>query len=216
MQKSEYVCSTDERLADRPFADPANTWDDLAVMQRIVGELRGLTASSDARALEHYPGIIYRHADDSAHRFVINQMRALRTHRVFTLVGFFGHRHTELDAADLNEADALLLAELREHPGMLAYCSYQTHGVQYANLVIFDSPAAQAHWSRSEHHAHIAATVSPRYYTYIRLHNASLTGGLDDDCVITVHRTKYFDYTNGVARDLPWRGLRAYDESRAA
>lgn len=213
---SEYMCGHEERLADRPFADPERTWDDLAVIERILDELRAMSASSDARALEHYPGIIYRNEFGSSHRFVINNMRALRRHDCFTIVGFFGYRHTEVASEALNEADALLVAELREHAGMLAYCSYEYALHQYGNLVIFDSPEAQQHWSRSEHHAHIAAEISPRYYRYIRLHNGTLHGQLTDNTAVTIHKTKYFDYTNALAPNLPWRGLRTYDERRAA
>lgn len=211
---SEYVCRTDEVLADHPFTDPARTGDDLAVMARIAAALCAVAASNDARALEHYPGIIYRHDADGNHRFVINHMRALRQRTAFTLVGFFGHRHRELDGSDLDEADALLLSELSEHAGMLAYCSYQYCADQYGNLVVFADAEAQAHWSRSEHHAHIAAAVSPRYYSYIRLHNGVLTGALGgppgDAPAITIHKTKYFDYRSGGASGVPWRGVRAY------
>jgi hypothetical protein len=207
---SEYVCRADEFFADRPFANPERTGDDLAVMARIAAELRALTSGNEARALEHFPGIIYRHGADGAHRFVINHMRALRQRTAFTLVGFFGHRHRDVDSTDLDEADALLLAELRAHAGMLAYCSYQYCADQYGNLVVFADAEAQAHWSRSEHHAHIAAAISPQYYSYIRLHNGALTGRLSDEHVITLHKTKYFDYRNGNASGVPWRGVRFY------
>ncbi len=207
---SEYFCSAEELLPERTFTCPAKTIEDRAVIKMALDALQDLMKTPEYGVLDAYPAIIYRHEEGRCHRFVINNSMRLRMQDELTLVGFFGRRHSKIDSQVLNEADALLLSEFREHPEMLVYCSYQRDLAQYGNVVIFASPDAQLHWSTSRHHAHAARVIAPQYYSHIRLHTGRVTGGLLSLANIIIAQTKYFDYAVTQPTGEPWRGVRIY------
>lgn len=132
------------------------------------------------------------------HRLMINQAHVLRTLPHLDFVGFFGQRRRGLATAPLLDLivalDDALVAELREHPGIVGYCTCELADGDYGNLVLLRAEAAKAEWAKSERHSYVAHTLSPRYYRRVRLHHGSIPGGLAAGHDPVIERTQYFDY----------------------
>jgi hypothetical protein len=76
----------------------------------------------------------------------------------------------------------------------------------FANLVMFTDPEAKDKWNTSPLHYETVAKISPPYYKYIRLNNATLPFGLDDPEAMNLIRVKYIDYS----ANPPWRAVREF------
>ena len=200
-------------LTTRAFTHPDHTDRDFAAMTAIIHEVAALACKPIFLQLQDFPTTVYRQRKGLSHRFVINNHEPLCTYRKLTLVGFFGIRHTQMDIEVLTRADDLLVTEFRIHDGILAYVSYQLNQEQYGNVVIFDSPTAQLHWSESLHHAHAARDLAPTYYRHIRLHNGFVHDGIQNNPRIELTSTKYFDYCDIPNPLDPWRGIRHYGQA---
>jgi hypothetical protein len=142
--------------------------------------------------------------DGRRRRIVICSPQGLGADRTITVVGFFGARRPGVDRTPLDLVDEELIAGLPGYPGILGYCSFQQASGNWANLVLLREPADLDHWSTSPRHAFAAKAMAPEYYLNIRLHNASLEGGVLSQSEISFHRTKYYDYQE----TPPWRAIR--------
>jgi hypothetical protein len=194
-----------EAHPDHPFTHPDFSRDDVARLRYIAGRLRDIIHLFDAGAVDPRPRVMrLSEPDGRVLRVVLCNGAVLRRAEALSLVGFFGQRRPDADLAPIARMDEELLEEFLQHPGILAYCSLELEGGNWANLVLMDNSDSRLHWAASLRHTYAAGQLAPRYYATVRLHNAELPGGLLSGGDLVLLRTKYYDYQ----ADDHWRGVR--------
>jgi len=193
-----------EMVEERPFTDPIESMQDLAILQYMLEKLRRLVSQPDGIPVWPRPFISFApEPGERYHRITISRQSKLREGSQLTVVGFCGHKRPGIDRTTVDALDEALIAQFPQHPFLLSYSTMQLEGGNSRNLVLFDKPQGLAHWLMSETHAQ-AVEISPGYYTCIRLHNAILPGGLMSGSELTLLRTKYYDYQG----DKTWWAVR--------
>ncbi len=196
----------DETPANRSFADPFHTTQDAAALNNMRDSLAALIASPAAFASRESPAIFFHpEPDQRYHRIILCDLMALGSVGEFAVVGFFGQQRPGADAGPISDLDTQLIAEFSRYPEIVSYSSMELGpGGDYGNLVILTQDRAREHWRESKIHQFAVRELSPAYYASIRLHSGLLRGGLAGGA-ITLARTKYFDFRDGL-----WCGLRLY------
>jgi hypothetical protein len=120
------------------------------------------------------------------------------------VVGFFGERHVGRDATSLEAADAAVVLEFKDYPGILSYSSMELADGNWANLVLHTAPEDREAWRGGATHARAVAELAPVHYRTVRIHNGVLPGGLNAGTQIRIERTKYWDYREPSV----WHGVR--------
>jgi hypothetical protein len=186
----------DAELPERPFTHPARTQDDLAALAAIRTTLgaRVVTASRKTS---------WRAADGAQHWIVVPDRDALVVARPAAAVGFFGQAREDVDHEPIVELEHDLLSRADRFDGLLAYHNVRFADGQWGNLVVFADQQAPDHVREDAvHGAAIART--PHHYHSLRLHRATLPGGVLGAEPIQLLRTSYYDF----AEDPPWRAVR--------
>lgn len=196
-----------ESAHGRPFTAVELLQHDHEVLREILADLRTrLHAHLAGRSPLPVHTVVDQQVDGRTMRHVMCNELRLRTHPALCVVGFFGERHIELDVTPLEEANAALVRDFRNYPGITSYSSRELPSGQWANLVLHDDPVDTEFWRRSELHARAVDALSPVYYRNVRIHNARLTAAVPDAPDIVVHSTKYFDFSDGSG----WRATREF------
>jgi hypothetical protein len=194
-------------VADRPFAALALTREDLAVMERMLEQLRQhiealpavTTQPAQRRRDDHF-------ADPDAqgiHRIVITDTARVREPRDLVLVGFFGQARLDVDHRLIVELESALIAAMAGEGSPLVYYNVHWPGVGWGNLVVFTDAAAERAWGHDPRH-HEAVGRSPAHYHSVRLHTGDLPAGIFGRGAIHLRRTRYFDFSG----PEPWRAER--------
>jgi hypothetical protein len=190
-------------LSDRPFTHPRYVQLDLQVMRFM--------ATCTWMALERDPGpatepftVHQPTAEAWSQRLLVTQPARLCDHRPLTVVGFFGLKGANADVALAQRLDRRLLADLSDHPDLLAYVSTCLPTGNFGNLVLFASPEGKHHWGTSALHADAIRQLTPEYYAAVRLYNGEMSDGLAALESLRLHLVKYYDYRS---RPL-WRAVR--------
>ena len=201
-----------EAVPGRPFADVEMTDRDLLILREMITDLRGVLEEAKVPPGEivPYQQMAWR-VDNLTHRLMICNEERLRTHPGLHFVGFCAERRADA-IFELEEANAAVVKEFPNNPGILSYSSVKTPDGDWANLVIHEEPADRERWREGADHIRAAEELSPSHYRNIRIHNGHLSARLFDDPEIVVTRTKYFEYGN----DAEWRAERAVAESPPA
>ena len=197
-------------LEDRPFTHPARASADLAVLNRLLSQLR---AALHAQLFRPRDGLLFQEWQDEANlgqRIIIRQGVELRSYLEIVVVGFFAERREAAPAGPISELDDELIRALVENDEVLCYFTSQLPGGQYGNLVLLASEEAKVRWNMHPHHIWAVRELAPDFYHNVRLHNGFLDGGIlcCDGPVLTV--TKYYDYDLGTQAGTPWRGVRRW------
>ena len=193
-------------LTDRPFTDPVDSFQDLAILEDMVERLGQLMMEPDRVPAWPRPFILYlSEPDGRTHRVAISKRTQLLMCDHLTVVGFFGQKRPEADRAPVDQIDEMLIAEFPQHPFLLSYSTLQLGDGNSCNMVLFSKPQGMAHWAMGDTHAK-AVELSPAYYDCIRLHNATLAGGLMSGQPLDLLRTKYFAYDC----ESPWMAVREF------
>jgi hypothetical protein len=181
-----------EYVVGRPFTDPNLIGFDLAILEAMRRTLRQTLLGL---APEIPSGTIVHLAEDDGrtHRIVVLNRDALLADAAYMVVGFFGERRPDADFAALAAVDAELVDELRAHPAMLSYSSWELPRGGWANFVLLASPQGATQWKESARHARAVAELTPCCYTTIRIHNGTICGGLGGGPIIHT-RTAYYDF----------------------
>jgi len=198
----------------RPFAHPEHNDDDVAALATMAARLRQLLAENQGRvALTPYHPYLFHSPQGRWLRLVVNQPEALHSAQELPIVGFFGHRRPVVApevVADKDAIDLELIAEFRNYPGVLAYCSMALNDADYGNLVLMAQPDYNEHWRTSPRHAFASRVIAPQYYATVRLHIGRLPGGLYSGHAPVLTRTKYYDFRG----DWHWSAVREYGLNR--
>ncbi|HKX75673.1 MAG TPA: hypothetical protein VJR05_09815 [Acidimicrobiia bacterium] len=191
------VLAADQSVARRPFTSISLFQRDLAILAYLTEDLRALLAQMAAGTVNLIP---YQSNEWQVHglkrRAIVTNAMGLYNRRTVCVVGFFGERHLERDHTPLEEANAEIVLEFKNYPGILSYCSMELPDGNWANLVLHDIPQVREYWRASERHARAAQELSPLYYRTVRIHNGVLPGGLMSGRPIAIERTKFWDYRN--------------------
>lgn len=196
------VLEITEGVRGRPFTSPDLYTADHAVLSFMLADLQALLTS--AAAVEAYKPIEWI-VHGRKRRTIVCDPMALNSEKVdVNVVGFFGERNDERDGTPLEEANAEIVLEFRNYPGILSYNSMELTDGNWANLVLHDKPDTREYWRASRRHAEAAEELSPLYYRTVRIHNGILPGGLHGGEEIRIESTKYWDFT----RPTVWRARR--------
>lgn len=198
------VLGITEAVRRRPFTSPDLYPADRAVLSYMLADLRAQLAS--ATAIEAYETIEWV-VHGRKRRTIVCDPQTLSLADVdVNVVGFFGERNEERDGTPLEEANAEIVLEFRNYPGILSYNSMELADGNWANLVLHDKPDTREYWRASRRHAEAAEKLSPLYYRTVRIHNGLLPGGLHGGEEIEIESTKYWDFSGPkvwrAARDL--------------
>ncbi len=124
------------------------------------------------------------------------------------IVGFFGDRRELSDDEAIDASEHDLISEFVNYPGILSYSSTELVDHYWANLVVHRHSADREAWRASEAHKHAVATVAPRAYHAVRIHNGCILGGVLGSGTVTLESTKYWDYDSGD----DWHAVRSLDK----
>jgi len=198
-----------ETVSGRPFTNPEASRYDLTILQYMVETLCRIMMRPEAIPDRPRPYILFlEEIGGRLHRIALSKPEPLLQPDDLTVVGFCGKKRAGVDRAPVDAVDDDLIQEMPQHLHLLSYSTLQLESGNTVNLVLFDQPAGLAHWAASETHA-LAVSMSPGYYTVIRLHNAWLPGGLRSDNKLILLRTKYYDFQDRT----PWRAVREFQPS---
>ncbi|HEX2153495.1 MAG TPA: hypothetical protein VHL52_05930 [Acidimicrobiia bacterium] len=196
------VLGLTETARRRPFTSPDLYLHDRAILAQLAADLRELL--DRGRHVKPYEPIEWT-LDGLKRRVIVCDPVALRGGIVdVSMVGFFGERNLDRDGAPLEEANAEIVLEFRNYPGILSYSSTELADGNWANLVLHDKPDTREYWRASHRHAQAAEHLSPLYYRTVRIHNGVLPGGLYGERPVLIERTKYWDFGG---RKM-WRAVR--------
>jgi len=193
-----------EILPDRPFTDISLNADDLHAMHYMASRLFDLLNGPEEIPDGPRPLHISLAGKQGEHvRVILNNPEALQVAQDLHIVGFFGQTRPEADRTAIDGMDITLQGEFAAYPAVLGYCTVRLIDGNFGNLVFLGDDGIREHWRQSTHHQYAAAELAPQYYASVRLHNGALPGGLKPEPQITLKRTKYYDYQDGL-----WCGLR--------
>lgn len=201
----EVILRRDQSVRGRPFTSVDLYDRDHAVLTAMVEDLRVLLARADTGALTitAHKRIAWKVHGLTRRVIVCDPQRLVSTRRA-CIVGFFGQRRKGADLEPLEQANAAIVRQFRDFPGILSYSSWELPGHNWANLVVSDRPGVSEEWRANELHRRAAAELSPTHYRNVRIHQGVLPGGIKGGQWVTLERTRYVDYR---ARRV-WRARR--------
>jgi hypothetical protein len=195
----------DQSVRGRPFTSPKLYERDLQILAYMLEDTRGLMGELYEGAISIVP---YEPINWMVHglgrRTVICDPMRLGERQEICVVGFFGERQIVGDRTALEAADAAVLLEFRDYPGILSYSSMELADGNWANLVLHAAPVDREYWRGSATHARAVAELAPLHYRTVRIHNGTLAGGLNGGRSIRIGRTKYWDYR----KPTVWQAIR--------
>jgi hypothetical protein len=199
------LLSPDQSVEGRPFTSPGLRERDLQVLSYMLEDVRGLMGEMYEGVIEIHPyePISWRVHGLGRRNVVCDPMR-LGERTDICVVGFFGERHFGRDAAALEAADASVVLEFRSFPGILSYSSMELADGNWGNLVLHTADEDREAWRGGQIHARAVAELAPIHFQTVRIHNATLPGGLAGGRSIRIDRTKYWDYRDPTV----WHGVR--------
>lgn len=195
--------SASQSVKGRPFTSPRLYETDTRAMSYMLHDLKCLIDAGRLPISPHTP--VEWTVNGLVRRVILCDIdNLMRRHNQQCFVGFFGERHIDRSSIALEEANAELVLEFRQFPGILSYSSIELYNGDWANLVIHDRPDARTYWRSSQRHAEAAERLAPQYYRTVRIHNGVIPGGLSGGGGLVIHSTKYWDYQ----RPRMWHALR--------
>lgn len=194
----------DEVVAGRMFAHPDHVGSDRSTLCLLIRDIerRLRSASGSVESWDPTPEQWYRHV-------IIPRPEAFAEHERLTVVGFFG-RKRDLVPIEVARAIQDLSDELDRHiPDVPSVLSYSTQllvdELNYANLVLMDSPEAIGAWRNTGRHPVAAGAVSEAYYSFIRIYHGTVeTAAMATEGAVRLERVKYWDYRS----DPTWTAQR--------
>lgn len=206
---STKMLAAGQSVTRRPFTSVGLYERDLSVLSYMLEDLRAMLGEMSDGALTVTP---YQPMEWLVHglkrRTILTNPVRLHAREDVCVVGFFGERHIDRDGSPLEEANAEIVLEFRNYPGILSYSSMEMSDGNWANLVLHDVPEAREYWRASEAHAKAARELSPLFYRTVRIHNGTLAGGVPGGKQILVERTKYWDFRSARV----WHAVRELHE----
>lgn len=200
---TQRVLAPQQVVKGRPFTKPSLYRADTRALTYMLHDLKCLIDAHRIPVIPHTP--IEWEVNTLSRRVIVCDLETLTArHEELCFVGFFGERHLDRPAEPLESANAELVLEFRNYPGILSYSSMELYDGNWANLVIHDLPRAREYWRSSERHVEAAERLSTEFYRNVRIHNGTIPGGLSGGGNVVIQTTKYWDYTS----KRVWRAFR--------
>ncbi|MEX1004413.1 MAG: hypothetical protein WD990_00430 [Acidimicrobiia bacterium] len=204
MTTQPMVLEPAEVVPRRMFAHPDHVSSDRSTLCLLVRDIARRIAGTNEPVEAWDPS-----AEDWFRHVIIPRPEAFADHERLTVVGFFGRRR---DLVSLEVARAIQdMSDLldRRIPTFTSVLSYTTHllvdELNYANLVLLDSPEAISTWRHTEPHPAAAGSLSKDYYAFVRIYHGSVaTRDLAREGAVVLERVKYWDYRD----DPTWTAMR--------
>lgn len=154
--------ATHETDSSRPFTSPALCGRDLGALHWTLASLRWTLMEAEAgnSLLQEFEPLEWLE-DGLCRRHVVCDARRLRIEHDAWVVGFLGMRLPGVDFSPMEQANAAIVREFRDYPGILSYSSMEFPDHNWANLVLHDPPEARQQWRSSRLHAAAAGELSP-------------------------------------------------------
>ena len=207
--RSDIFLKPSELVEGRPFTHPDHIGSDVNSLRYMVDQLCLILEETPPPQGPSSPIVIHRPDRQSyIYRLIVACAEQLRSPRQLTFVGFLGQRKKNADLKLADEFDRTLIDEIPEHPGLLSYSTMALISGNYSNLVIFASPDAKQHWSKSKAHGQAVSKLAPHYYRSVRLYNGFLPQGIYNSRTLRLKRIKYFDYR----QEPGWQAVREFPE----
>ena len=200
------VLEPDERVAGRPFADPAETDGDLWIMGDMLRQERAMARAWQQEGVTG-PGLSELLEAGWRHLVAVPDRARLLAAADVTAVGFFGQLRPNIDHTVLFEHERRVAESFTDYAdaGLLSYFDLGPEHGRYGNLILFWTPDVPPEWHHNA--AHVAAVeAAPCHYASIRLHKGRIPGPFLGDGALRLERTTYLDYGGRRA----WRGVRVY------
>jgi hypothetical protein len=204
----DVVLDADERVAGRPFTDPAETDSDAWIMGDMLRQERAMARAWRQEGMSG-PGMSELIEAGWRHLVAVPERARLLTASDVTAVGFFGQLRPNVDHEVLFEHERRVTESFTEFAelGLLSYFDLGPEHGRFGNLILFWSRDVPPAWHHNA--AHVAAVeAAPCYYASIRLHRGRIPGPFLGDGALRLERTTYLDY--GGRR--VWRGVRMYSQ----
>jgi hypothetical protein len=196
----------DTLVEGRPFAAPANTEQDTAVMQEMLARMR---TAAHAWLASPPPGsgvLVYEFDPAGLRTWIrVPDQAALLAAPELTTVGFFGQPRDDVDHDPIHELEAAIVETLENVPGVLSYFNLEVAQGRFGNLVLCAAPDVPVRWHAHEVHR-LAVALAPSHYHSARLHNGTVRSRLDGDAELVVLRTRYYDFDS----DPAWLAVRTW------
>jgi hypothetical protein len=196
----------DTLVEGRPFAAPANTKRDTAVMQQMLARMRG-AARSWLASPPPGSGVLVRQLDAAGLRTWIRvpDRAALLAAPELTTIGFFGQPREDVDHAPMDELETAIVETLEEVPGVLSYFNLELAQRSFGNLILCAAPDVPVRWRVHNLHR-LAVALAPSHYHSARLHSGTVRSRLAGDADLVVLRTRYYDFDSEPA----WLAVRTW------
>lgn len=191
----------DDHLPDRPFTSPEHTPRELHILHHMLAQMRHLLET--LLPLPEHFDILHRPEDGRSCRFVIPRPPRLAQADNLAVVGFFGEKRPDATPAHFGSLGESILHAIPTHPAILGYSNQELENGDFSNLVLLQDETVKNDWMNGTDHTR-AITLSPTYYTAVRIYNGTLPGGLTAPQTLTLHKVKYYDYQTSPI----WRGER--------
>ena len=196
----------DTVVEGRPFAAPANTEQDTAVMQEMLARMRGAAHSWLASPPPGSGALVFQFdATDRRTWIRVPDRAALLAAPELTTIGFFGQPRHDVDHAPIHELESAIVETLEEVPGVLSYFNLEVARGRFGNLVLCAAPDVPVRWHAHEVHR-LAVALAPSHYHSARLHNGTVRSRLVGDAELVVLRTRYYDFDS----DPAWLAVRTW------
>ena len=207
MQRQETIqLRPDERVPDRPFADPEHSKIELEYLRTMLARLRHHLDKPEGLPGDQRP-VIFEEEEELGyyHRTVISLPDKLRSGEGLTVVGFFGVRQPNNVEAEVTEVDDSLVEDLPKHSYVAAYCSMLLgEGPHQGNLILMTEQSGIERWKEGERHAYAAQVLAPKAYSAARAYNGRIAADWQSGADLVLDRAKYYDFSD----DPWWRAIR--------
>ncbi len=201
------ILGPEEVNTNHPFSHPDGIATDLNTLRYMADQLCLFLEHPHLYSRESRPIIVHRPRPDSwVYRLVVVEPEQILEAKELIFVGFLGQRQKNADRALADQFDEILIDEIPDHRGLLAYSTMALISGNFSNLVIFDDPEVKVQWSRSQAHAQAAGNLAPNFYLSVRLYNGRFPQGIAASYSLQIDRIKYFDYQV----DPLWYGVREF------
>ena len=187
------ILANNESVDGRSFTSPHLYRSDARAMSYMLHDLKCLI-DAEKLPIQAHASVGWETNGLSRRTMVCDYANLTSPHESLCFVGFFGERHLDRSSDALEEANAELVLEFKDYPGILSYSSMELYDGNWANLVIHDVPDTKEYWRASTRHAEAATQLSPQYYRTVRIHNGEILGGLSGGGELQIQSTKYWDY----------------------
>lgn len=193
-----------------PCSDPALYEPDRELLGYMLQDLRVLMRRMHAGEIELQPyESLQWDVHGLARRTVICDPAGLDRESDVCVVGFFGERRRGTTTQKrIDRLERELVAQFRDHPGVLSYSSIELVDDYWANLVVHTDPVDRERWRAGDPHREAAEDASPDHYRSVRIHHGVVPQGVRWSNNIRLLRTKYWDYGETSTGQPVWEAIR--------